>query len=212
MLTYRGLLSSGTICCVLLLAAALIPLPHSKAHLDSTLVKPPFCACCSEEGEWYERTDKVDDAQLVQLDRLRFSPNANRYSSLADESELSLNYSLSQSRKRRRWELKFKDEGGKTGTLSFTIPSTLTTFGVDMQEPDENKGLGPLLYKELRFTGAVRVGGIFKQGINGPARFQLILQGRGRGCTEAEDFKSWRLKIRGARGSQAFYGSLDKPE
>ncbi|MBC7931662.1 MAG: hypothetical protein H7Z38_13965 [Rubrivivax sp.] len=108
--------------------------------------------------------------------------------------------------------MKFTDDKGKTGTLSFTIPAALTAFGVDLQEPSESNGLGPLLYKELRLTGAARVSGILKQGINGAARFQLILQGRGRGCTEAEDFKNWRLKITGARVSHAFYGSLDKPE
>jgi hypothetical protein len=190
----------------------MIPILPSKAHLDSTVVKPPVCACCSEEGERYERTDRVDSAQLVQLDRVRFSPTATRFTSPADDSELSLNYSLSQSRKGRRWELKFRDDRGKTGTLSFTIPVSFTAFGVDLQEQSEEGGLGPLLYKELRLTGAAQVSGILKQGINGPARFHLILQGRGRGCTEAEDFKSWRLQIKGARVSHAFYGSLDKPE
>jgi hypothetical protein len=143
---------------------------------------------------------------------VRFSPNANRFTSPADDNDYSANYSLSQSRKARRWELRFKDDKGKTGTLSFTIPVAYTAFGVDLREQSENAGLGPLLYKELRLTGTAQVSGVLKQGINGPARFHLILQGRGRGCTEAEDFKNWRLQITGARGSHIFYGSLGKPE
>lgn len=212
MFTHRALLSNGIICCALLIAVAMIPILPSKAHLDPAVVKPTVCACCSEEGERYERTDGVDSAQLVQLDRVRFSPSATRFTSPADDGELSVSYSLSQSRKGRRWELKFTDDKGKTGTLSFTIPAAYTAFGVDLQEQSESGGLGPLLYKELRLTGAAQVSGILKRGINGPARFQLILQGRGRGCTEAEDFKSWRLKITGARASLSFYGPLDKPE
>jgi hypothetical protein len=212
MLTYRALLSGAVICCALLIAVAMIPILPSKAHHGSTLVKPTVCACCTEEGERYERTDKVDSAQLVQLDRVRFSPNATTYTTPVDESELSASYSLSQSRKGRRWELRFKDDKGKTGTLAFTIPVTYTAFGVDLREQSENAGLGPLLYKELRLTGAAQVSGVLKQGINGPARFELILQGRGRACTEAEDFKNWRLQITGARGSHIFYGSLGKPE
>ncbi|HYH85178.1 MAG TPA: hypothetical protein VEX60_06820 [Pyrinomonadaceae bacterium] len=212
MLTYRGLLSSAAICCALLIAAAVIPSPPSKAHPGSTSAEPPYCACCSEEGERYERTDRVDAAQLVQLDRVRFSSNATRFTTLADESELSDSYSLSQSRKGKRWEFRFKDDKGKTGILSFTIPAAYTAFGVDLREQSEDAGLGPLLYKELRLKGAAQVSGILKQGINGPARFELILQGRGRACTEAEDFKNWRLQVKGARDSHIFYGSLGKPE
>lgn len=212
MLTYRALLSSAVIGCALLIAVALNPILPSKAHPASTLREPSFCACCTEDGERYESTDKVDSAQLVQLARVRFSPNAARFTSAGDESEMSASFSLTQSRKGRRWEFKFKDDTGKTGTLSFTIPVTYTAFGVDLREQSDSAGLGPLLYKELRLKGAAQLGGILKQSINGAARFELILQGRGRGCTEAEDFKNWRLQLTSARASHAFYGSLDAPE
>jgi hypothetical protein len=212
MFTIRGFLLRRTIYCVLLIAAAMFLIWPAQAHLNSPVVKPTVCACCTEEGEWYERTGRLDSAQLFQLDRMRFSPTANTYMSPAADYEFASSYSLSQTRAGRRWQLKLKDDKGKTGTVSFTIPATLTSFGADLHEQDERGGLGPLLYKEMRFTGAAQVTGILKQGINGPARFRLILQGRGRGCTEAEDFKNWTLQITGARVSHAFYGSLDKPE
>jgi hypothetical protein len=210
--TYRALLSSAAIHCALLTAVAMTPASPSKAHLASTSVAPHFCACCTEEGERYESTDRVDSAQLDQLDRVRFSPGATRFTTIADDSDLPVSYSISQTRKGRRWQLSFRDDKGKTGTIAFTIPVTYTAFGVDLQEQNEEGGLGPLLYKELRLAGAAQVSGTLRQGINGAARFHLILQGRGRGCTEAEDFKKWRLTIKGARGSHTFYGSLDKPE
>ena len=201
-----------TIRCVPLIAAAMILIWPARAHLNSTLVEPTVCACCSEEGEWYERRERVESVQLVQLDRMRFSPTAHTYMSPAEDYEFASSYSLSQTRKGRRWQLKLRDDKGKAGTISFTIPARLTSFGADLHEQSERDGLGPLLYKEMRLTGAAEVTGILRQGINGPVQFRLILQGRGRGCTEAEDFKNWTLQITGARVSHAFYGSLDKPE
>lgn len=168
----------------------------------------PVCACCTDEGEWYQRTGKAD---LFQIDRIRFAAKANTYQSPASDGELSLAYELSHARSGRRWQLRFRDEQGKTGTLSFIIPLHAVFFGADLHDAEPG-GLGPALYKEWRLSGAVQVTGLFKSVIKGPARFQLILQGRGLGCTEAEDFKHWTLQINAPRESYIFYGSLSDPK
>jgi hypothetical protein len=173
--------------------------------------KPAVCACCAEEGEWYERSERITDAQLYQLNRVRFSPTANTYQSPADDNELSIKYTLTQTRSGRRWELRFRDEQGKTGMLSFMLPATAVLYGADMQDKPPG-GTGPALYKEWRFAGAARVTGVLQKGMAGPARFRLILQGRGNNCGEAEDFKNWILKVSGPRLSYAFYGSLSDPD
>jgi hypothetical protein len=179
-----------------------------KAGADLSSADPLVCACCTDEGEWYQRAGKSD---LVQLDRVRFAGTANTYQSPASDGELSMAYNLSHTRNGRRWQLRFRDEQGKTGTLSFMIPLSAVFFGADMHD-SEPGGLGPLLYKEWRLNGTAQAAGIFKSLVKGPARFHLILQGRGRGCTEAEDFKHWTLQINGAGASYSFYGALNKPE
>jgi len=194
----------------LLLVACVFLIRPASAHVSPTINRAPVCACCADEGEWYERTERVQTEQLAQLERVRFSPSAKRYLSPADESDLSEDYSLSHTRAGRAWQLKFRDEQGRTAIISFMIPGTAVSFGADMHDQPPG-GLGPTLYKEWRFSGAARITGIFKKGLSGPARFRLILQGSGNRCEGAEDYKHWTLQISGARASYTFYGSLNDP-
>jgi hypothetical protein len=182
-----------------------------KADVEPPANKPVVCACCAEEGEWYERSAKITDEQLHQLNRVRFSPTANTYQSPADDNELSIKYSLTQTRNGRRWELRFRDEQGKTGTLSFMLPATAIYYGADMQEKPPG-GVGPALYKEWRIAGTARVTGVLKKGMAGATRFRLILQGRGNNCGEAEDYTNWILQVSSPRLSYSFYGLLNKPD
>lgn len=209
----RGLSSVGMSCVMVLIALCASLLFGAVKALDNAhATKPLVCACCSEEGEWYQRAGRVDGAQLVQLDRVRFSSTASTYLPPAsDEVNLSQSYTLSHVREGRRWRLRFRDEHGKTGTISFVIPPSAVFFGADLYDQPPG-GLGPALYKEWRFSGAAQVTGILRQNGKGSVRFHLILQGRGRGCTEAEDFKNWTLRLSGARVAYAFYGSLDNPQ
>jgi hypothetical protein len=168
----------------------------------------PLCACCADDGEWYETAQRISDSQFDALANLRFSAVANRYQSPADESDLAAAYSLSLRRAGRRWELRLRDEQGKSGTLSFTIPTSAVSFGSDMGEAEPGSA-GPILYKEWRVSGTARVTGIFKRGMTGAQRFRLILQGRGNHCTDVGDYKHWKLQIYGGRVSHAFYGTLE---
>jgi hypothetical protein len=208
MYVMRSRARAGAISGLIVLAMALLLIWPVKARVNSPMAEPPACACCSEEGEWYERSDKTD---LVQLDRVKFSNTANTYQGPADENELSINYALSQTRNGRRWQLRFRDDKGKTGAISFTLPARAVYFGADLHE-SEPGGTGPVLYKEWRLSGTAQVTGVLGKGINGAARFRLILQGRGKGCTEAEDFRNWTLHVSGGRVSYQFYGALAKPD
>ena len=211
----RGFLRLGRRCGAGLVMALLILITvlfwPVKADFKLTAEKPLVCACCAEEGEWYQRSGRITETELFQLQRVRFSQTANTYQSPADETDLSTSYALTQTRSGRRWDLRFRDEQGKTGTLSFTIPATAVFYGADMQDSPPG-GVGPSLYKEWRLMGTARVTGVLKKGMAGPARFRLILQGRGNNCGEAEDYKKWILQVSGARLSYSFYGSLNNPD
>jgi hypothetical protein len=171
------------------------------------------CACCAEPGAWYERTDRVEEYQWTELNRLRFDAVANVYTEAGEDAVKGISnpadeYSLTLSRQARRWDLKYRDKQGRTGTLTLTIPTTAVQFGVDTHEA---QGGETVLYKELRLTGALTGSGIFKSGSTPQTKFRLILQGRGNNCMAAEDFKHWTLQIFGPRASYTFYGSLKEP-
>lgn len=168
------------------------------------------CACCADDGEWYERTERLESFHLSELERLRFAATASRMESPSDDGKFSSTFSLSHRRSGRRWELTFRDEQGKTGTLSFTLPPSAVIFGTDLREYPPGSA-GPILYKEWRFSGVARATGIFKSGA-GASRFRLILQGRGNNCMAMEDFKHWSLQLSGGRDAHAFYGTLDSPK
>jgi hypothetical protein len=182
-----------------------------EADVNRASDKAVVCACCADEGEWYERSGRITSAQLHELNRVRFSPTANTYQTPADDNELSTSYALTHTRSGRRWELRFRDEQGQTGTLSFTLPVTAIFYGADVQDQPPG-GLGPTLYKEWRLAGTARTTGVLKKGLADPARFRLILQGRGNRCEQAEDFKNWILQVTGSRQAYAFYGLLSNPD
>ncbi|HEY0386267.1 MAG TPA: hypothetical protein VGC64_09665 [Pyrinomonadaceae bacterium] len=172
------------------------------------------CACCAEPGTWYERTDRIDEYQWTELNRLRFDAVANVYAEAGEDAVKGISnpadeYTLTLSKQPRRWDLKYRDKQGRAGTLSLTIPTTAVQFGVDMH--DAPQGAETQLYKEVRLTGALTGTGIFKGGSTPQTKFRLILQGRGNNCMAAEDFKNWTLQIFGPRASYTFYGSLKEP-
>ena len=185
----------------------------AKARVNIVVAKAsPLCACCAEEGEWYERSRRLSDSDLYQLDRVRFASAAHKYMSPADdEGDLASQFTLSQVRNGRRWQLRYRDEQGKTGTIAFLIPPTAVSFGVDLHDQPPG-GVGPALYKEWRFSGRAQLAGIFKKGMTGAVRYHLILQGRGNNCGEAEDYKNWNLQISSARKSYTIYGALGEPQ
>jgi hypothetical protein len=175
------------------------------------------CACCADTGDWYERTRRMQAYEIDQLRRIRFSNTASLFLTEADDAIKGLpvdyqSFSLSDFFKQgNALALAFKGERGAAGSLTLFLPRVVTSFGVDMhQYPDGSSG--PILYKEWRFEGSVNGSGIFRKGMARGTKFHLILQGQGNNCLSAEDFKNWRLQIKGPRASYAFYGSLKDPE
>jgi hypothetical protein len=64
--------------------------------------------------------------------------------------------------------------------------------------------------EEWRLEGEVKGSGIFRSGL--PAKYMLVFQGRGNACDNPEDFRNWRLEVRGEKARYAFYGKLVRPE
>lgn len=180
-------------------------------------VRVNACACCSEPGVWYERTDPISSYELSEINRLRFDAVAHTYMTEAGDDNIkgirnpAEEYALSFSKRGRRWELKFKDKEGHTGTLTFSVPATLVEFAADINDEQESSGGGPMLYKEWRLTGALTGTGIFTGGSTSQTKFRLVLQGRGNNCTSAETFDGWKLQVFGPRAAYQFYGSFKDP-
>ncbi|MDX6692725.1 MAG: hypothetical protein QOF02_328 [Blastocatellia bacterium] len=173
------------------------------------------CACCTEPGAWYERTDPISSYELSEISRLRFDAMAHTFTEAGEGSTTGLSnpadeYSISLSKRARRWELKFRDKQGRTGVLTFSVPASMVNFGADINDGQQSSGGGPSLYKEWRLTGAVTGTGIFRSSAP-QTKFRLILQGRGNNCTDADTFDNWKLQIFGPRASYSFYGKLADP-
>jgi hypothetical protein len=175
------------------------------------------CACCADTGDWYEQTRRMQAYEIDQLRRIRFSDAASLFLTEADDAIKGLPvdyqpFALSNFFKPgNALTLTFKGERGAAGSLVLLLPRVVTSFGVDMHQYPEGSS-GPILYKEWRFEGSVNGSGIFKNGLARGTKFHLILQGQGNNCLSAEDFKNWRLQIKGPRASYAFYGKLSDPE
>ena len=151
------------------------------------------------------------------MKRMRFGGTAHLFLTEADLEEdakglgsLSEDYSLNGSLLGNVWKLVFRD-GNKSGSLQLPLPAKMLSYAADIHDGQTSGGGGPLLYKEWRFEGQVNGTGFFKAGIIVPTKYFLVLQGRGNGCDNAEDFTHWRLEINGKKAGYALYGELTKP-
>jgi hypothetical protein len=175
------------------------------------------CACCSNTGAYHIGFRKPAAHELSLLKRMRFGGTAYLFLTEAglEEDAQGLaspaeNYSLSGSFVGNVWRLTFR-EGGKSGALNLPLPAKMLSYAADIHDGQTSGGGGPSLYKEWRFEGQVSGTGFFRAGIVAPTRYFLVLQGRGNGCDNAEDFTHWRLAITGRKADYAFYGELGEP-
>ena len=175
------------------------------------------CACCSGEGDYWVSTSRPGDYELGVARQIRFDGKARLYMTEAGEdvikglTHVAEEYGLGGSLAGNVWRLAFRD-GKQAGTLSLPLPARMTSYAADIHDGQTSPGGGPLLYKEWRFEGQVSGTGIFKAGIVGPTKYLLVLQGRGNGCQDAQDFKHWRLQVSGRKAAYAFYGELADPQ
>lgn len=188
--------------------------------LASSLLIPTrvlACACCADPGEYRISFSTPRADQLDLMRRLRFGPTAGLFSTAAgpEENARGLNraadsYAINGSPFGRLWKLMFRD-GSESGALSLPLPAKLLSYRADIHDGQLGGGGGPLLYKEWRFEGPASGTGFFRSGLVAPAKYFLVLQGRGNNCDNAEDFTHWRLEIRGRKAAYAFHGELAKP-
>ena len=175
------------------------------------------CACCSNEGTYYRGLGKIEDFQLGLMKEMRFGDKAVLFTTEADLEDEAKGisspketYALTGSLVNNVWKLIFRD-GSTSGVLSLPLPLRMETLKADIRDGQKSDGGGPLLYKEWRYEGRVTGTGIFKPGMFADTRYSLVLQGRGNGCDNSEDFKSWRLQVKGKKANYAFYGEMGKP-
>ena len=111
----------------------------------------------------------------------------------------------------RSWRFDFTTPKGLKGSVTLPLPAQMVSYAVDIHDGGD-EGLGPLLYKELRFKGSVASAtGFTRAGVTRGTTYFLVFQGRGRGCDEVSDFRNWRLEIDGPKASYAFFGKLESP-
>lgn len=172
------------------------------------------CACCAEPGAYSIRTMKPTALELDQLKRIQFG-TANLYTTAGEDNIRGIagigeDYSISGLLQNAAWKFSIKDAAEKSGTLNLTKPVSMVAFIADIHDGDGASEV--VLYKEWRFKYRVQSGtGIFQAGIAPATEYFLVLQGRGNVCTNAEDFKNWRLEITGKRADYAFFGDLKTP-
>ncbi len=175
------------------------------------------CACCSEPGQYLIRVAKPAVYQLEMFKEIKFTNKVSLFQTAAGTEiikglgDVADGYSLfSGAFETNKWTLNFKDDEGKTGSLTLPHPPTVLEFKADIH--DKNEG-DPILYKEFRFQGNVAAAsGFFKNGfVPSATKYFFVLQGRGNNCDNAEDFTHWRVEITGKKSNYAFFGELTKP-
>ena len=175
------------------------------------------CACCANNGHYHIGFIKPSTNELSLMKRIRFGQTARLFLTEADVdidakglAHAAEAYSLTGSLVGKVWKLTFRD-GNKSGTLNLPLPARMLSYQADIHDGQESGGGGPLLYKEWRFEDRVNGTGFFQAGLIAPAKYFLVLQGRGNACDTAEDFTHWRVAITGKKAKYVFYGELAKP-
>lgn len=185
------------------------------------------CACCAEIGSYSLITARPSSYQLTILDEMKFSKTADLFTTEAgfdgikglkpiqaeyesDSWTADSNFSVVDAFLKRTWQLTFRTPKGKSGVLTLPMPVRMTSFSADIHDGSDH-GLGPLLYKELRFEGAVSNGsGIFRGGMLKPVKYLLVFQGRGNYCDNSSDYTHWHLAITGPGADYEFFGEMDR--
>jgi len=181
--------------------------------LFSTVPPALACACCTNEGQRNVATVALDAGKRQEIESLRFAGKATLFAGEGDAADIegittpSGSYELTAKWLDDRLVLSFRDELGRTGTLSMARPKTLSEFEVDPRDgPD--KGQGPVLFKEWKLSAPAAGSGVFRPGIASRQLLTLILQGRGNSCTSAIDFSHWTLVMQGPKANYTLFGDL----
>jgi hypothetical protein len=171
------------------------------------------CACCTETGQRYVHTGPMDTYIRGEFENVQFAPAARLYTDegfpdtiegVASPSDKE--HKLVVERRRKTLVFAFTDAAGRAGTVELVMPKDLTRFEVDPRSGTSEGGHGPTLYKEWRVNGLAKLTGIFAAQAKW-ARAELVLHGRGLGCTSSADFDAWTLVVRGKAIKFTFLGA-----
>lgn len=171
------------------------------------------CACCTNAGQRNVGTVALDSGKQQQIESLRFAGKAKLYTGEADVESVSGivtpsgSYGMTAAWRDNRLVFSFRDDKGRTGTLTLTRPASIAVFEVDPRgSPDS--GQGPSLYKEWKLSSPSAATGVFAPG-GGPRQIlTLVLQGHGNSCTDAGDFSHWTLVVQGPKANYMLFGDL----
>lgn len=166
------------------------------------------CACCAERGQYRISFAAPDTAALDLLKAIKFGTDAELYYGGGEIEEVlglgskSDKYKFAGAFAAKQWKFNFTDDKGKAGSLVLPMPSKMLMYSADIHDTEGEVSL----YKEMRFEGKASGTGFLKAGLTAPAKYFLVLQGRGNNCTNAEDFSHWRVEVTGAKADYAFFG------
>lgn len=172
------------------------------------------CACCVEKGHYSISVTKPSDYDFailrdLSLETATLYTDAAYPENIRGISPLNDEFSAEALLSGNFWNFSFKDDQGKIGKLNLRKPTSMVSYMVDLHENEDSEVSNVTVYKEWRFKYKVKAGtGIFSSGITKKTTYFLVLQGRGNGCTNAEDFSHWRLEVDGKKAKYAFFGKL----
>jgi hypothetical protein len=189
---------------LLAIASALLLAGVSPSHA---------CACCTHIGWRSVGSNTLDGWKLAQIEQVQFAKTAKLALGEADAEingvrDPSTDYDLTVSRPKGKLVFTLRDPKGRAGSLTLTLPKSVSMFEVDTRDEDKEGGLGPLLYKEWKLTATATGDGLFAAEVKG-RKITLVLHGRGRGCPDVGQFSAWTLMLHTAKQGLTLIGTLD---
>lgn len=185
---------------------------YSFFPVDS--IAKSFCACCAERGHYSIRTRKPDQYIFDELKKIKFNEaklytDAGYPDTIKGINPLGDKFTADGNLSGNLWKFIFRDDRAKSGELNLAKPISMIEYMVDQNPLAEENAESVNLYTEWRFKYAVKkASGIFQAGLSPKTEYFLVLQGNGNRCTSAENFRSWRLEISGAKADYAFFGKI----
>ena len=184
------------------------------ATLTAAAPAAQACACCTHEGQRYDGIAQLDSGKREEIQRLRFSTDAELFLAERDPTDVegittpSARYKLRVSQDEDRWIFAFRDKAGNSGSLTLTLPTTVSIFAVDPRRGERKGGTGPALYREWKLTSRAAGTGIFTPGMASNQRITLILHGHGNNCTGPDMATHWTLMVSGPKAHYHFFGKF----
>jgi hypothetical protein len=163
------------------------------------------CACCTNRAGRYVEVEPLTAPRLDKIEQMTFAEEAFVAQGAADHpidlKDFGPALQLAVRQTKTEIVFAFRGDGGRTSEVTLALPGTISIFEVDPRGGEPDSGLGPTLYKEWQLTGTATAAGVLRPLVEShDQKLTLLVQGRGRGCTEASQFTDWTLTIHGPAG------------